>query len=98
MTWNDAWGYTMGITPNGTPAPWGSVYNPISPLQTVHLAGWQCPGCNACYAPSVAACWHCLPQEIVTATGANDPDPGDDGECVPPEEGGTCKGGRHCSC
>lgn len=30
------------------------------------MTGWQCPGCRACYAPSVSECHRCAPQTTVT--------------------------------
>lgn len=34
--------------------------------------GWKCPGCSACYAPSVPQCWNCRGTQVVVTdtTGA----------------------------
>lgn len=32
--------------------------------------GWRCPGCGACYAPMVMACWHCRPLNGIGSGGA----------------------------
>lgn len=56
--------------------------------------GWECK-CGVVFAPSVTQCPYC-PQQQPAAVEAVPPSVDD--ECVPPEEGGTCAGGRHCSC
>ena len=38
-------------------------------------SGWQCPGCGACYSPSVAACFNCRGTRVTTGTDANEPEP-----------------------
>ncbi len=49
--------------PNGDPVA-TSGYMAIQP------AGWQCPGCNRCFAPSVSKCDSCGPATY-TSNGTN---------------------------
>lgn len=78
---NDNWPY-----PYLQPQPWPAGVWPSRP-QPVTLAGWACPGCLRCYAPSVTACPDC-PQAVPAAEPLHDLCI--TSACPPPAHGGMC--------
>lgn len=51
-------GGCTACNPGGNPS-WPVI---PGPLQSAPQMGWRCPGCGACYAPTMMQCIHCGPR------------------------------------
>ena len=60
--------------------------------QQAVTAGWQCPGCSRCFAPTVRECSHCGPKALRDRIPAEEPPSlaGSHRTCPAPLEGGMC--------